>query len=115
MIITKYRLMRIERKEYLDRLVGRMWNGSIKVVTGVRRCGKSYLIFNLFRDYLARSGVDDRHVIVVELDRLENESLREKHFTAKWILSVRRGQGSIMCSLLLRCPRRRSRNRNSVR
>ena len=71
--------MRIERKEYLDRLVRRMWNGSIKVVTGVRRCGKSYLIFNLFRDYLARSGVDDRHVIAVELDRLENESLREKH------------------------------------
>ena len=85
--------MRIERKEYLDRLVRRMWNGSIKVVTGVRRCGKSYLIFNLFRDYLARSGVDDRHVIVVELDRLENESLREKHALLEHITKRVRGRG----------------------
>lgn len=69
--------MEIKRDAYLDRLVARMRNGMIKVVTGVRRCGKTYLLFKLFRDYLRESGVDDDHVIAVQLDAPEFEALRD--------------------------------------
>ena len=44
--------MYIERKEYLDKLLSHRWNGQIKVITGIRRCGKSFLVFTIFRDYL---------------------------------------------------------------
>ena len=78
--------MKIRRDEYLNRLVKRMWNGAIKVVTGVRRCGKSYLIFNLFREYLVKQGIKTSSIIAIELDRLENEKLREKHALLDYIL-----------------------------
>ena len=55
--------MYIERDRYLQRLVDRMGNGQIKVVTGIRRCGKSFLVFRLFREYLRERGVPDDHVI----------------------------------------------------
>ena len=51
--------MIIQRKTYLDRLIGKMHNGQVKVITGIRRCGKSFLVFNLFRDYLREVGVPD--------------------------------------------------------
>ena len=79
--------MKIARDIYLNRLVKRMWNGSIKVVTGVRRCGKSYLIFTLFRQYLKQTGVDNSHIITIELDKLESEPLREKHALLAYIES----------------------------
>lgn len=69
--------MRIERDAYLNELVMRMGNGAIKVVTGIRRCGKTYLVFTLFRDYLRRIGVSDDHVIEIALDADENASLRD--------------------------------------
>ena len=46
----------IERKKYLDALIKRKWNGRIKVITGIRRCGKSTLLFELFKDYLIETG-----------------------------------------------------------
>lgn len=66
----------IPRNRYLDRLVARKQNGMVKVVTGVRRCGKSYLLFNLFKDHLIRSGVDEAHIISITLNSIEN---REYH------------------------------------
>ena len=51
--------MEIKRDLYLNKLIRSMHNGMIKVVTGIRRCGKSYLLFNLFSDYLKAQGVDD--------------------------------------------------------
>ncbi|MCL2148567.1 MAG: ATP-binding protein [Methanomassiliicoccaceae archaeon] len=69
--------MEIERDRYLSRLIKRKWNGSIKVVTGVRRCGKSYLLFNLFRDHLLSEGVDPKNIVEVALDDIENKHLRE--------------------------------------
>ena len=83
--------MKIKRNEYLNRLVKRMWNGSIKVVTGVRRCGKSYLIFNLFREYLLMSGVEASAIVAIELDKLENEQLREKHALLDFIQKKTKG------------------------
>ena len=47
----------IERNLYLNRLIDRKENGMIKVITGIRRCGKSYLLFNIYRDWLINSGV----------------------------------------------------------
>ena len=58
----------IKRDEYLGRLVKRMWNGSVKVITGIRRCGKSYLLNNIFYDYLIESGVEDKCIIRFAFD-----------------------------------------------
>ena len=68
--------MDIKRDLYLQRLIDRQHNGMIKVVTGVRRCGKSYLVFNLFNNYLRSNGVDDKHIIKVNLENRRNKNLR---------------------------------------
>ena len=67
----------IQRDVYLNRLIDRRENGSIKVITGIRRCGKSYLLFNLYFDYLLKSGVDPSHIVTVPLDDEEYEELRD--------------------------------------
>lgn len=69
--------MEIKRDRYLNRLIDRMHNDMVKVVTGIRRCGKTYLLFNLFGDYLRSEGVDDEHIIEVALDVEENAALRD--------------------------------------
>ena len=58
----------MERPEYLEKLKHKMHNGMIKVITGLRRCGKSYLLFNLFYQYLLESGVKDNRIIRIQLD-----------------------------------------------
>lgn len=60
--------MRIERPIYLDQLVRSRGNGSVKIVTGLRRCGKSYLLKVLFKDYLLQEGVPTDHIIVIDLE-----------------------------------------------
>jgi predicted AAA+ superfamily ATPase len=67
--------MLIERNIYLPRLIDRKENGMIKVITGIRRCGKSYLLFNIYRDWLINSGVSEDHIIMVGLDDEQNEEL----------------------------------------
>ena len=69
--------MEIRRDIYLDRLIRREKNGLIKVVTGVRRCGKSYLLFNLFHNYLLDKGVKEDHIIEIALDDRSNKELRD--------------------------------------
>lgn len=69
--------MRIERKEYLQALIDRMHNGMIKVITGIRRCGKSYLLFEIFRDYLISSKVKEDHIISIELDMRKNKKYHD--------------------------------------
>ena len=68
--------MKIRRDSYLEQLVARKWNGMIKVIAGMRRSGKSYLLFNLFVKHLKGCGVDDKHIVAIELDRKENERYR---------------------------------------
>lgn len=68
--------MEIKRDLYLQKLIDRRHNGLIKVVTGVRRCGKSYLVFNLFAKYLKSIGVNDDHIIKVNLENRRNKKLR---------------------------------------
>ena len=60
--------MEIKRDRYLNKLISFMWDGQVKVITGIRRCGKSYLLRKLFRDYLLSQGVEEDHMISVELD-----------------------------------------------
>ena len=69
--------MEIKRNEYLERLKIRKDNGMIKIITGIRRCGKSFLLFVLFKKYLLESGVDNDHIIEIALDGIENEELRD--------------------------------------
>ena len=69
--------MEIKRDKYLQDLINRMHNGMIKVVTGIRRCGKSYLLFKLFKNYLLEQGVPADHIITVELDLRKNRQYRK--------------------------------------
>lgn len=69
--------MLIERNIYLDRLIRAKNNGLIKIVTGIRRCGKSYLLFELFHRHLHSEGVPDDHIIEIQLDAMENRRLRD--------------------------------------
>ena len=69
--------MQIKRDFYLQQLVDGKQNGLIKIVTGIRRCGKSFLLFKLFRQYLLDVGVDSDHIIQIALDDIENANLRE--------------------------------------
>lgn len=66
----------INRDIYLQRLINKRENGAIKIVTGLRRCGKSYLLFNLYYNYLLSTGVDEQHIIRLALDNDRNAALR---------------------------------------
>ncbi len=79
--------MEIRRDIYLKKLINRMHNGMIKVVTGIRRSGKSYLLFTIFKDYLLSEGVDEDHIISIELDRLENIKYRNPYVILEKIRS----------------------------
>ncbi|MEQ2521176.1 ATP-binding protein [Ruthenibacterium sp. CLA-JM-H11] len=59
----------IERTSYLNRMIHNMWNGEVKVITGIRRCGKSVLLFDLFFEYLLSQGISEDHIIKIELDQ----------------------------------------------
>ena len=59
----------VRRDYYLDKIIRNMWNGEVKVITGIRRCGKSVLLFELFYDYLLQSGVEEEQIIKIELDQ----------------------------------------------
>ena len=77
--------MIINRDIYLNQLIDRMNNGMIKVVTGLRRSGKSFLINRIFHDYLKSTGVDDEHIITVQLDVVENENLLDRHILFEYL------------------------------
>lgn len=78
----------IQRKVYLDRLISRRENGVIKIITGIRRCGKSYLLDPIFKNYLIQSGVRENHIIKLELDKEENKKYRDSHVLNEYIKSL---------------------------
>ena len=80
--------MEIKRDKYLQDLIDRMHNGMIKVVTGIRRCGKSYLLFEIFRKYLREQGVPDEHIIAIELDQRKNRKYRNPDTILDYIDSL---------------------------
>lgn len=68
--------MEIRRDRYLERLIAHKGNGRVKVVTGIRRCGKSYLLFQLFKRHLIETGVKPNHIIEIQLEDRSNKGLR---------------------------------------
>ena len=68
--------MIIERKQYLNELIKKKDNGRIKIITGIRRCGKSYLLFKLYKDYLLGNGVKKEQIIEMALDEIDNIKYR---------------------------------------
>ncbi len=69
--------MTIKRPIYLQQLIDRQHNGMIKIITGMRRSGKSYLLFSLFSDYLQKQGIDTDHIITIDLENIHNDQLRD--------------------------------------
>ncbi len=80
--------MDIKRDKYLNDLINRMHNGMIKVVTGIRRCGKSYLLFNIFKNYLLEQGIPVSHIITIELDQRKNKKYRDPDTILDYIESL---------------------------
>ena len=70
-------ILEIKRDKYLRDLINRMHNGMVKVVTGIRRSGKSYLVFHIFKEYLLENGVTESHIISIELDQRKNKQYRD--------------------------------------
>lgn len=78
----------VERKIYMDHLIRSMWNGEIKVVTGIRRCGKSVLLFTLFYQYLMQRGVAEDHVIKIALDQRRFYQYRNPITLCEYVESI---------------------------
>lgn len=66
-------MIEIKRDLYLNQLIAKQGNGLVKIITGIRRCGKSYLLFELFRKYLLSHGIKEEQIIALSLDAIENE------------------------------------------
>jgi len=64
--------MIIERKQYLDELIKKKDNGRIKIITGIRRCGKSYLLFELYKNYILKNNIVENQIIEMTLNDIEN-------------------------------------------
>ena len=77
--------MEIKRDVYLEQLKLKKDNGMIKIITGIRRCGKSFLLFVLFKKYLLESGIDQEHIIEIALDGIESEELRDPKVCYQYI------------------------------
>ena len=75
----------IKRDNYLEKLLVRRNNGLIKVVTGLRRCGKSYLLGNLFKNHLINEGVPQDHIIEMSFDLFENLEYRNPKVFYPWV------------------------------
>ena len=82
----------IKRDLYLNRLIDRRENGAIKVITGIRRCGKSYLLFHLYKDYLLSDGVDENCIVEIPLDDDDFEEYRNKKRLSQYIKEKTIGQ-----------------------
>ncbi|MCM1040346.1 MAG: ATP-binding protein [Roseburia sp.] len=78
----------IKRDFYLNRLIHNMWNGEIKVITGIRRCGKSVLLFELFYDYLLEQGVREEQIMKIELDQRRYYKFRNPIYLCEYVESI---------------------------
>ena len=83
----------IDRDIYLNKLIDKMHGDRIKIITGVRRCGKSYLLKKIFVEYLKSIGVKDNQIIIVELDDDRFEELRDKKLLRQYVENKAGGEG----------------------
>ncbi len=89
--------MKVKRDLLLKSLMDLRHNGMIKVITGMRRCGKSYLLFNLFSNALKAEGIDDQHIIKVNLEDRRNKELRDPDKLLDYIDGNLVDEKCIMC------------------
>lgn len=80
-------MQEINRDKYLNKLISKRENGAIKIITGIRRCGKSYLLFELFKKFLINNGMDENHIIALSLDDEENIEYRDAENLFEYIKS----------------------------
>ena len=80
-------MIEIQRDRYLNRLLAMRGNGRVKIITGIRRCGKSYLLSRLFKKRLLEEGVSADHILEIALDRREHEALRNPNALYAWVLA----------------------------
>ena len=85
--------MVIKRDLYLNKLINKKHNGLIKVVTGLRRCGKSYLLFNLFKEHLLTEEIDEQHIIEIAFDSFENKRFRNPDILYPYLKEQIKGDG----------------------
>ena len=78
--------MKIRRDIYLNKLISKKHNGLIKVVTGMRRCGKSYLLFNLFKEHLIEEGIGKEHILEIAFDSFENKKYRDPELLYSYLM-----------------------------
>ncbi|MDD6301987.1 MAG: AAA family ATPase [Bacillales bacterium] len=90
----------IKRDYYLYKLIRKMNSGLIKVITGIRRCGKSFLLFHIFRDYFLSKGIKKENIISIELDRLSFEKLRDPYKLYEYVLIILNLMKSILYLLM---------------
>ena len=76
----------IKREHYLNRLISKKDNGLVKIITGIRRCGKSYLLFEIYKNYLNSQGIDDDHILQIQLDKKNSEAYRNPNRLYDYIL-----------------------------
>ena len=79
--------MEIKRASYLNQLIAKMHDGRIKIITGIRRCGKSYLLTTLFKKYLVESGIQEDQIIEIALDKKEFDDLRNPNALYEYVLA----------------------------
>ena len=77
--------MEIKRDRYLNQLIDSQGNGLIKIITGIRRCGKSYLLFKLFADHLLSTGIAEDHIVRIDLENYRNRALRNPETLLQYI------------------------------
>ena len=78
----------VKRDSYMERLIHSMWNGEIKVITGIRRCGKSVLLFDLFLEYLLSQNVPEDHILKIELDQRRYYKFRNPITLCEYVESI---------------------------
>lgn len=86
--------MEIKRDRYLNQLISYMWDGQVKVITGIRRCGKSYLLRTLFKKYLQSKGVKDEQILSIELDLAKDIKYRNPLLLAEYVRSCVEGKNA---------------------
>ena len=77
----------IERDDYLNKLISRRENGMVKIITGIRRCGKSFMLDPIFKNYLLEDGIKEEHIIKIDLDNIENEKYLDPHELNNYVKS----------------------------
>lgn len=86
--------MEIKRDRYLNQLISYMWDGQVKVITGIRRCGKSYLLRTLFKKYLQSKDVKDEQILSIELDLAKDIKYRNPLLLAEYVRSCVEGKNA---------------------